>query len=172
MSDGIIVPQGAFNPLDHPLCLGTPGLLAHSTWLSHIPLGMLLVDLLRPTTIVELGTYRGVSYCAFCQAVKALELDTRCYAVDTWRGDVHSGLYGGDVLANLRTYRDRFYGDFSTLLQSSFDDAVTHFEDGSIDLLHIDGLHTYEAVCHDFETWLPKIEMLSDRVSRHRRGQR
>ncbi|MFO7698184.1 MAG: class I SAM-dependent methyltransferase [Anaerolineae bacterium] len=149
-----------WNPLDHPLCFSRPNLIAYSTWLSHIPLAMLVVDLLRPATIVELGTYRGVSYCAFCQAVKSLGLETRCFAIDTWQGDIHSGLYGGEVLSDLRVYHDSLYGGFSTLLQCTFDDALVRFEDRSVDLLHIDGLHTYEAVRHDFEAWLPK---LSDR---------
>jgi len=146
-----------FNPLDYPICLTSPTRIAPTTWITHTPFAMFLVDILRPSIIVELGTQYGVSYCAFCQAVKTLNIEARCYAVDTWQGDFHTGKYGHEILNNLKKYHDPLYDTFSRLIQSTFDDALKNFEDGTIDLLHIDGLHTYDAVKNDFTNWLPKL---------------
>jgi len=112
---------------------------------------------LRPLIFVELGTFTGVSYCAFCQAIAGHGLKTKAYAVDTWEGDPHNGRNGPEVLEELRAFHDPRYGSFSRLLPSTFDESLPHFLDGSVDLLHIDGYHVYEAVKHDFETWLPKM---------------
>ena len=134
-----------------------PSYIAQSAWLEHIPFAFWLIDTLQPRKIVELGTHYGSSYFSFCQAVTKLDLQTQCYAVDTWGGDVHAGQYGEEVYRQVSEYNQQHYSDFSTLVRSTFDQALEHFPQGSIDLLHIDGLHTLEAVRHDFESWLPKL---------------
>ncbi|HEY0101245.1 MAG TPA: class I SAM-dependent methyltransferase [Pyrinomonadaceae bacterium] len=118
---------------------------------------MFLVDIARPALLVELGTYTGVSFSAFCQAVEGLGLETRCHAVDTWKGDDQTGYYGGETLADLKAHIETHYKGFAQLIESTFDQALHRFEDGTIDLLHIDGHHAYESVRHDFESWLPKM---------------
>jgi hypothetical protein len=163
------------NPIEHPVIFSAPRRLARvSAWREHIPLGMFLVSAARPRTVVELGTHWGNSYCAFCQAVDELQLGAQCYAVDTWAGDPHAGSYDSAVLADLRAHHDPLYARFSTLIQSTFDDARDHFADASIDLLHIDGYHTYEAARHDVDTWLPKLSerglLLLHDVNARRRG--
>jgi hypothetical protein len=95
-----------------------------------------------------------------------------CYAVDHWHGDEHAGLYGEEVFDEVNDYNSRYYRQFSYLLRRSFEDALAQFGDGSIDLLHIDGLHTYDAVAHDFRSWLPKVRdggiiLLHDIAPRH-----
>lgn len=139
----------------YPVASALPEHLAPSEWIELTPLGMLLVALLQPRLLVELGTHYGVSYCAFCQAVAALKLTTACRAVDTWVGDAHSAYYGPDVLRELRAYHDPKYGHFSRLLPETFEAARSHFAPGAIDLLHIDGVHTEQAVRGDFAAWLP-----------------
>ncbi len=128
-----------------------------SAWIGHLPFAAWLIKLVMPETFVELGTHYGHSYFSFCQGVSEGGLSTKCYAVDTWKGEEHAGYYGEEVFHQVNSHNQEHYADFSRLLRMKFDEAVSYFSDGSIDLLHIDGLHTYEAVKHDFETWLPKL---------------
>lgn len=126
-------------------------------WCGHIPFVGWLVEEQRPRTIVELGTHSGNSYLAICQSVLENNVGAKCYAVDTWMGDEHAGNYGEDVYNELSAYNQEQYASFSNLMRMTFDEANAYFSDKSVDLLHIDGLHTYDAVKHDFESWLPKM---------------
>ena len=128
-----------------------------SAWIEHIPFAFWLIEVVRPKVMVELGVHAGTSYFSFCQAVKRINCETVCYGVDTWQGDEHAGYYGDEVFERVENYNSKEYPRFSTLIRSTFDEAKDYFIDKSIDLLHIDGLHTYEAVKHDFEVWLPKL---------------
>ena len=154
---------GEFRPLALSSMFWKPQYLKPgvSAWEGHIPFAFWIMEALAPSTFIELGTHYGTSYFAFCQAVERLGLATTCFAVDTWQGDEHAGFYSEEVFGTVNAYNAERYATFSTLVRSTFDEALPHFEDGSIDLLHIDGHHTFEAVRHDFETWLPK---LSDRA--------
>ncbi len=128
-----------------------------SAWWGHVPFAFWMTVACKPRLLVELGTHYGVSYAAFCEAVSRSRLGTSCYAVDAWAGDAHAGFYGDDIYNELKDFHDKRYASFSELLRKSFDEACGSFEDGTIDLLHIDGYRTYEAVRHDFETWRPKL---------------
>ena len=126
-------------------------------WCGHIPFVSWLVEEMKPGTIVELGTHSGNSYFSICQAVLQNNTGSKCYAVDTWQGDEHAGLYSESVYTDVRHWNQQFYSSFSNLLRMTFDQASEYFAEKTINLLHIDGLHTYEAVKNDFETWLPKL---------------
>jgi hypothetical protein len=141
-------------------------------WTGHLGFASDLIVATQPSLIVELGTHWGEAYFTFCQTVEEHGLSCLCYAVDHWLGDEHAGRYGEEVFEDVSSYNERYYRQFSYLLRTTFNDAVSQFGDDSIDLLHIDGLHTYEVVCHDFRTWLPKVRrggivLLHDICPRH-----
>lgn len=135
-----------------------PDLFAeNSAWIGHLPFACYVMKAVQPEVTVELGSHWGHSYFAFCKAVKEYRLPARCFAVDTWAGDPQAGEYSDEVYQHVKAHNQKHYPNFSNLLRMTFDEALEHFSEASVGLLHIDGLHTYEAVKHDFESWLPKL---------------
>lgn len=139
----------------------SPRMLKSPWWIGHIPFAYELIGRLRPTTIVELGTYSGSSFAAFCQAVEACGIEAKCFGIDLWQGDIHMGKFDEELYQEISRYMAANYPGIASLVRKDFNEAVALFDDGSVDLLHIDGTHTLEAVSNDFHTWFPK---LSDRA--------
>lgn len=127
-----------------------------SLWRDHIPFAFFLMAMIRPKKVVDLGTYLGTSFFSFCQAAKDFDIDSTLYAVDTWDGYEHSDKSNDDVYQYVKRAHIK-YADISYLVRAEFDEAAKLDELNNIDILHIDGEPTYDAVKHDFETWLPKM---------------
>jgi hypothetical protein len=89
--------------------------------------------------------------------VKHFKLETTCVAVDNWQGDAHAGRGDPAVFQKFSKRLNKEYSGFAGYLATDFDQAVQQFAAGSIDILHIDGLHVTDVVKHDFETWLEKL---------------
>ncbi len=147
----------------HALLSGPPRRALHipdfavTAWAGHSAFAYDLVRFAKPKVLVELGTHGGFSYFSFCHAVKDFSTGTKCHAVDTWKGDEHAGFYAAYIHSLVQTYNSAHFADFSTLQRMTFDEANALFAPGSVDLLHIDGLHTYEAVKHDWDTWISRV---------------
>jgi hypothetical protein len=159
------LPKGEFQPRRY-----RPGGVGN--WSGHLPFANDLIAAVQPKLLVELGTHYGESYFGFCQAIVENNIACLCYAVDTWVGEPHAGYYDERVFLDVNRYNEVNYSSFSYLLRTTFDEANAQFAEDSIDILHIDGLHTYDAISHDFHFWLPKVKpggiiLLHDIVARH-----
>jgi hypothetical protein len=151
----------------------SPPFNVFSAWTNLVPaLGMIFATL-RPRRYVELGSHNGMSFFSACQFSEMLNVDTQCIAVDSWEGDPHAGMHSDDVFTGfVQRLHDRFPSQL--FIRTYFEEAARVFDENSIDLIHIDGFHSYEAVKNDFETWLPKMTdrgvMIFHDTNVHERG--
>jgi hypothetical protein len=141
----------------HPAIRPPGRLVPPYPWIGHIPFLQWLIAEMRPRTYVELGVHAGNSFCAAAEVLAALSPKGKAFAIDCWEGDHQAGYYQNDVFTDFKRHVDVTFPDVVTVLRRRFAEAAPAFEAGSVDLLHIDGLHTYEAVSEDFLTWLPKM---------------
>ncbi len=126
-------------------------------WIEHLPFAFWITEILCPEMIVEIGAGNGVSYFSFCQAVKKLNLPTTCFGIDTWQEGISPDFEKDKVFNQMMGFNTREYSRFSTLTKSTVNAASSHFTDGSIDLLHINGRYSYEELKGYLEIWLPKL---------------
>lgn len=122
----------------------------------HIPFLLGITELAQPRRIVEIGTLRGASFLAFCQAVRDGGFESEAIAVSGWAVNE----------AGSESYRNAFetfsfllkkYAGFAAFLRQRPEEAASRFADGSIDLLLLDGFCEEKPLRHVLKLWLPKL---------------
>lgn len=128
--------------------------LVPSDWSGHIPLMFALVALIKPRRYVELGTLKGASFFAFAQAAADSKLDSKAIAVSSWSsGDTASEQQSFETFEFIASK----YADRIGVLRMGYSAAAQRFDDGSIDLLHLDGFGDATSLDAVLAEWLPKL---------------
>jgi len=126
-----------------------------SAWKGHLDFAYNLVKQINPNIVVDLGVDFGhstFSYSGSCNGT--------IYGIDWFEGDEHAGKRKTyDIVKDTYKFlleKNILEKNNIIFVKGDFNEIAKVF-DKKIDLLHIDGLHTYEAVKNDFETWFPKL---------------
>ncbi|MBM4136783.1 MAG: glycosyltransferase [Nitrospira sp.] len=120
-------------------------------------------NLPRNGIIVEIGSFMGLSSVIMAHALLATQnYGARIYCIDTWEGSPeHATL---NEVKNKQLF-DIFLSNIKKSGVSSFIhpihkasvDAASEFADQSIDILYIDGDHSFEGCYSDLKAWYPKL---------------
>lgn len=128
-------------------------IFTHTTEQERLLLYQLCSKLPSNNIAVEIGSYLGASTCFIAAGCKN---KSGCvYAIDTWENQAMSeGLRDTykEFLQNTSAYKDVI-----TPIRSFSVNAAQDFSK-AIDLLFIDGDHTYEGVIEDLKSWIPKLK--------------
>lgn len=136
-----------------------PAIYVNSQWYGHCPFMIALMKTVKPSSYVELGTHNGCSFFAACQGAESVRdpKELSFLAIDSWEGDAHAGAHKPSVLKRFEFYIAQNF-PWASYRRDFFENVAPEVEERSLDVLHIDGLHTYEAVKGDFELWSPKVK--------------
>lgn len=149
---------GSINPIEHPILFSFPKrLVPFAPGHLQIPIAMLLVDLVKPGVIVEVGTFLGESYCAFCQAIEELDLPTQAYGIGPVAGDPEWDSFGRHLWADLVSHHDGLYSGFSKLTGPDDPKRVFQAINHQVDLLHLVGRANKLPASLDLTACLSKI---------------
>jgi predicted O-methyltransferase YrrM len=134
-----------------------------------------IIKAVRPTTILEIGTWKGMSAMHMAKVCRSLSLNTEIVCIDTWLGSSEHTLVPQyyNSLKHVNGYPSVYYTFMKNVLYQGLQDYITPFAIASesaalvlkqfearADLIYIDAAHEYDAVYRDAEAFWP---LLSDR---------
>jgi hypothetical protein len=116
-------------------------------------------------TFVELGCYKGKSTSFIGVEIHKRKRDINFFAVDSFQGATNStdaneikAYEGISEIEESYTYNVSLIGNKIKTIVSLTDEAAQYFDDGSVDVVFVDGGHSYEVVKADILAWLPKVK--------------
>lgn len=122
--------------------------------------GIGLIELIKNNNLnigLEIGVSLGSTTELLLKSIPELKLfgiDPYSYYID-WNGnEIADGEKFMEIMFNnIKPYKNRF-----THIKKTSDDAVFDFENESLDVIFIDGKHTYEQVKKDCQNYFPKLK--------------
>ena len=129
-------------------------------------LNELIDDMLKIREIsnfVEIGSYAGESTIMFANKF----IDAKIYCIDPWNDmdiveyvieNIDIGKYTKP--SSIEYIFDENTKNFNniTKIKLTSEEASSQFEDNSLDMVYIDGLHTAKYIAIDLEKWMPKLK--------------
>jgi hypothetical protein len=114
---------------------------------------------------VELGCYKGKSTSFIGVEIHKRKRDINFFAVDSFQGATNStdaneikAYEGISEIEESYTYNVSLIGNKIKTIVSLTDEAAQYFDDSSVDVVFVDGGHSYEVVKADILAWLPKVK--------------
>jgi len=114
---------------------------------------------------VEIGVHLG----DYSQRILDISKPKLLYLVDPWtvfHNDEHADSWYGVNNVNQKIMDERYElvlnrfadNDAVKVIRAKSTDAADTFEDSSLDYIYLDGYHSYEGVCADFDAYFPKLK--------------
>lgn len=114
-------------------------------WKRHIDFAQWIVKRKNPEVVVDLGVDYG--YSTFCFGLPQIG---QIFGIDSFEGDDHAGIRNTYEFVHRK--KEELGMQHITFIKGYFDEIAKRWC-REIDILHIDGFHTYEAVKNDYDTW-------------------
>jgi len=126
-----------------------------SAWKGHSEFAKWIVKEHKPTLIYDLGVDYGFSTFTFALAMQD---QGRVVGVDLFTGDVHTSFRNTyDYVMTLKNKLETKYPINLEIVKDDFTNVAYRVNE-LIDIIHLDGLHTYEAAKHDYNMWIEFLD--------------